>query len=929
VPKFAIGQKWTSKNEPELGIGQIIKSDFRTITLLFPVSGEQRIYNSKGEPPLIRYSLKIGEKASSVKGVSFFVEEIFEEDGILHYKNKGKSISEASLNFRRQEDESSPEILQKLRDRGFSSNFEFCQRELAAKLQAEWKSSRTRGLLGPRVELLPHQLYLSYRAVNNASLPRLMLSDEVGLGKTIESGLIWNALHSEGRIKKTMIVVPEQLKNQWIIELGKRFNHWFVNIDEAFMVEYKSRGNVSENPFLFHDLVLCSFEFLLTSRYDAQKANGVSWDLLIVDEAHRLVKTSAGENAHYSLISQLAEKTPGLLLLSGTPIQLAPEAYFYRLRLLDSARFQKWEDFEKNQKNYKRVAKDLSKIPLDSDAEISWEDLQKSIPKTSPIRSWLPIKADMSLTATEWMRRVIDALGTGSSVFRNTRKSVKGFPKRTLKVYPLANNDSLPSWLCSFVREHKSDKVLLICSKSQAAGELLKIVNENFGEGTAVAFKEEESSLERDRAAAAWMQKNGPSILLSSEIGSEGRNFQSAQHLVLWDLPEDSSLLEQRIGRLDRIGQGSEIYIHVPFLEKSKTEMLFLWYHEALGIFEHSLMGGGEMYAKFERELKGYLEDPAKKFSKFKKEFLPRGKAEMQLLNEKAEEGRDRLLEFNSQNKKLSEELFAEAKKMDANMELFDFAFKMLECLDIDVQNAIYPNSYVLKGLPEQPEHATLLGAQSFRHSENGEESESDGCSLTVAWDRVHALNYENIEFFHWEHPIMRRLFDKALGENFGVLASVYCRSVPEGQFWAQYNFILDFTVDSRWGINHLIGGHFLTVFADGSGNLHVSCEKPDDSARNFKGDIPDSVLEYFAGEGFEKAKNSLEVAVNEIAEKTEKLAISTLESELHRLEESYMLLRDFELGKVVDKKKKAILSCKKSLESPKLRLDGLRILAG
>jgi ATP-dependent helicase HepA len=926
VPKFAIGQKWTSRNEPELGIGQIIKSDFRTITLLFPISGEQRIYNSKGEPPLNRYKLKIGEKASSVKGLSLFVEEIVEEDGILHYVSKGKSISEALLNFKRRGDESSPEILQKLIYRNFSSNFEFYLRERAAKLQSEWKSSIARGMLGPRVEILPHQLYLSHRAVNNASLPRLMLSDEVGLGKTIESGLIWNALHTEGRIKKTLIIVPEQLKNQWLIEFGKRFNHWFVNIDETFMVEHKSCGNASENPFLFCDTVLCSSEFLLLNRYEAQKAEDVPWDLLIVDEAHRLIKTSAGENAQYSLVSRLSQKTPGLLLLSGTPIQLAPEAYFYRLKLLDSARFQKWEDFEKNQKNYKRIARDLSKIPLDSDSELSWEGLQNSIPKNSSIRSWLPIKADLSLTAAEWMRRVIDALGTGSSVFRNTRKSVKGFPKRILKTYP---TDNLSSWLCSFASEHKSDKILLICSKSETVSELLKLLNGNFGENTAVAFKEEESSLERDKAAAAWMQKDGPNILLSSEIGSEGRNFQTAQHLLLYDLPEDSSLLEQRIGRLDRIGQGVEIYIHVPFLEKSKTEVLFLWYHEALGIFEHSLMGGGEMYAKFEKELKSYLEAPDKKFSKFKNDFLPRGKAEMQALNEKAEAGRDRLLEFNSQNKKLSEELLAEAKKMDANTELFDFAFKMLECLDIDVQKGIYPNSFVFKGQPEQPEHATLLGAQNFRHSENGEMSESDGCSITVACDRANALNYENIEFFHWEHPIMRRLFDTALSDDFGVLAAVCSDSVPHGQFFAQYNFVLEFSVNSHWGINHLIGQRFLTVFIDSIGNLQHDCDIPECSAKNFKSDIPDSILEYFASEGFEKAKTSLEITVNEIAEKTGKLATATLESELHRLEESYMLLRDFELGKILDKKKKAILTCKKSLESPSLRLDGFRILAG
>jgi ATP-dependent helicase HepA len=489
----------------------------------------------------------------------------------------------------------------------------------------------------------------------------------------------------------------------------------------------------------------------------------VHWDLLIIDEAHRLVKTSRGANAQYSLAEEFSQKTEGLLLLSGTPIQLAPEAYFYRLRLLDDARFQNWEEFEKNQGNYKKVAKDLSKIPLDSDEELSWEALQKSIPKNSPIRSWLPIKADLSLTAAEWMSRVIDALGTGSSVFRNTRKSVKGFPRRVLKTYPLREwGVGSGEWLCSFIREHKKDKILLICSSSATVADLLAFLNKKFGDGVAVAFREEESSLERDKAAAAWMQPEGPNVLLSSEIGSEGRNFQSARHLVLFDLPEDSSLLEQRIGRLDRIGQGEEIYIHVPYAKKSKTEMLFLWYHEALGIFEHSLMGGGEMYAKFENELKSYLENPAKKYGKFVKEFLPRGKTEMLLLNEKAEEGRDRLLEFNSQNKKISGELLAEAKKMDSNEELLPFAFAMLESLDIDVQKGIYPDSFVLKGEPEQPEHATLLGVENTRSSENGEVSESDGCSITVVTGRETALNYENVSFFHWEHPVMQRLFDRA-----------------------------------------------------------------------------------------------------------------------------------------------------------------------
>jgi len=921
VPKFAIGQKWKSVAEPELGVGQVIKLDFRTVTLLFPISGEQRIYNSKNEPPLNRYVLKIGEKATSMKGVSFFVEEIIEDAGVLYYKSKEKSISEAVLNFRQKGEDSSVGVLDKLIAKDFSNNFDFALRERAAKLRGMWKSSMARGLLRPRLRLLPHQLYLSFRALRGISLPRLMLSDEVGLGKTIESGLIWNALQTEGRIRRTLLIVPEQLKNQWLIEFGKRFNHWFTNIDENYILEHRKYSPDSQNVFSLHDTVICSLEFLLSNRYIPSAALEASWDLLIIDEAHRLIKTSRGANEEYTIVEQLSQKTPGLLLLSGTPIQLAPEAYFYRLKLLDSARFQNWEDFEKNQDNYKKVAKDLSKISLDSDEELSWEDLQKNIPKNSLIRSWLPIKADLSLTAAEWMRRVIDALGTGSSVFRNTRKSVKGFPKRILKTYPLA--DGLESWLCSFVDEHKTEKILLICSSSAMVKALLALLEEN----TAVAFKEEDDSLERDKAAAAWMQSDGPNILLSSEIGSEGRNFQSARHLVLFDLPEDSSLLEQRIGRLDRIGQGAEIYIHVPFIKKSKTEMLFLWYHEALGIFEHSLMGGGEMYAKFENELKSYLENPAKKYNKFVKEFLPRGKKEMLLQNEKAEEGRDRLLEFNSQNKKISEELLAEAQKMDSNEELLPFAFDMLERLDIDVQKGIYPDSFVLKGAPEQSEHATLLGIENTRFSENGEISDSDGCSITLVTSRENALNYENIEFFHWEHPIMQRLFDKALSEDFGNTACVVCDFVPSGKTFVQYNFILEFSVNAHWGIGNLIGEHFLSVVLDSDGNLQNDIPENAELKNSKTADIPSSVLEYFASSGFENAKNSLEGAAKKISEETGKTAVSTLESELHRLEETYMLLRDFELGRLVDKKKKDIIACKKSLQNPKLRLDGVRIL--
>ena len=116
-------------------------------------------------------------------------------------------------------------------------------------------------------------------------------------------------------------------------------------------------------------------------------------------------------------------------------------------------------------------------------------------------------------------------------------------------------------------------------------------------------FHEDLSLIQRDRNAAYFSEKEGAQILLCSEIGSEGRNFQFAHHLVLFDLPLNPELLEQRIGRLDRIGQTSTIQIHVPYYKDSWTELLFDWHHKALKGMENSLKPGQINYQEFKHPL--------------------------------------------------------------------------------------------------------------------------------------------------------------------------------------------------------------------------------------------------------------------------------------------------------------------------------------
>src|SRR5690606_5496292 len=105
--------------------------------------------------------------------------------------------------------------------------------------------------------------------------------------------------------------------------------------------------------------------------------------------------------------------------------------------------------------------------------------------------------------------------------------------------------------------------------------------------------------VQRDRQAAWFAEPDGAQLLICSEIGSEGRNFQFAHHLVLFDLPLNPGLVEQRVGRLDRIGQTETIRIHVPFVAGSAEACVARWYHEGLDAFARPLHGGNEYEQAF------------------------------------------------------------------------------------------------------------------------------------------------------------------------------------------------------------------------------------------------------------------------------------------------------------------------------------------
>ena len=226
----------------------------------------------------------------------------------------------------------------------------------AMLMQAQMQTSPLRGMVGARVGLIPHQLYIAHE-VGKRFAPRVLLADEVGLGKTIEAGLIIHQQLKTGRSERILILVPDSLQYQWMIEMRRRFNLQFSLFDLTRTASIKEH-DPELNPFLTEQCIIASVDLMVDHDDLREQAIEAGFDLLVVDEAHHLMwSEEEGGNDRYDLIEELAENTAGVLLLTATPEQLGVESHFARLRLLDPQRFSSLERFLDEETQYQQTAK--------------------------------------------------------------------------------------------------------------------------------------------------------------------------------------------------------------------------------------------------------------------------------------------------------------------------------------------------------------------------------------------------------------------------------------------------------------------------------------------------------------------------------------------------------------------------------------------
>ncbi|MES2599019.1 MAG: RNA polymerase-associated protein RapA [Verrucomicrobiota bacterium] len=900
------GQRWVSNNEPELGLGVVMKAQYGRIELFFPAAGEMRQYSLTGAP-LRRVRFQPGDTIKTHEGRQIEVESTEERQGMLFYLGTEGEISEAEL--------ADTISFSKPEDRLMASQIDdlttFDLRVEALQRRAQIRQSAVRGFCGGRVDLLPHQMFIA-NEVGSRLVPRVLLADEVGLGKTIEAGLILHRLHLTGRAERVLILVPDALVHQWFVELYRRFNLRFSIFDENRCDEIET-SEEDANPFLESQLVICSTSFLAKAPNRAAQAHEAGWDLLIVDEAHHLEWSTKEASASYTMVETLAAKIPGLLLLTATPQQLGPEGHFARLRLLDANRYADLEQFLEETKHYEDVASAVDKLL--GGKNFTAAD-QKLFAKKSPHVQELAAatKADTEGAREKLVSALLDEFGTGRVMFRNTRAALSGFPERKAHLAPIeAGDDPIEAkvkWLAALLKKHGEQKVLLICRTKKLAEDIHERLVREINV-TAALFHEGLTLMQRDRQAAFFAEEEeGARILLCSEIGSEGRNFQFAHHLVLFDLPQDPELLEQRIGRLDRIGQTSTIHVHVPYVKGTGEEVLARWYDDGLNAFEKNLHGATEIAHGLRESLEPLLESFSEKGLTA---FLKETKTLRSQVTKKLERGHDRLLELNSCKPEQAETVIDVIRTQDADDEFEEFFVRLADHFGLEIEE-MENRSYVFK-------RGDLITDAFPSLPEEG---------LTVTFDRQRAITRENIAFLTIDHPIVRGALDLLLSGEAGNSGFAAWRGCSTEGLILETHYVVECVAPAALHADRFLAPAPIRVVVDHAGKdmrsdsayLHAKLDKSNPTKLLEKAPVRKKLFPSMMSASRKVAEAEMQKLV---AEATATMK-GQIQAEIDRLEDLRQL-NDHVRPEEIEALKAQITALEEAIGGARIRLDALMLV--
>jgi ATP-dependent helicase HepA len=756
-PRPAPGQRWTSDTEPELGLGIVTAACHGRVTITFPASSTERTYAWPGAP-LRRYRLTAGDQAALRDGSIRLVASVTEASGVCTYHFHPTDSAPEDLLA---DCLATAHCTDRLR-RGESDSPEtFNLRAEALLRRARIRQSPVLGLTGARIDLLPHQIGIAVHATSRPH-PRLLLADEVGLGKTIEAGLITHRLHLTGRADRILVLVPEPLVNQWFVELLRRFQLKFTILDEERCLA-TTRHHPDSNPFLNDSLVIAPLAWLASHPVRASQCRSTSWDLLVIDEAHHLRHDPELPAPAWQLVCALASSTPSILLLTATPDQSGMASHFSRLQLLDPSRFASFQAFQDELAFHETTAAVATALAAGlAPPPVLLAELVSHSPRLKPLAAKLA--EDKSDAGRELLDALLDSFGPGRMVFRNQRRHLSGFPVRIRHLVPLpAADPHCLDWIASLLSTTAPDKILIITSTAADAESILASLKLRSGIPGA-AFHENMALLQRDRAAAWFTDPAGARFLVCSEIGSEGRNCQCARHLVLHGLPRDPSLLEQRIGRLDRIGQQDTIHIHIPYADDSPEAVLAAWYDQALDAFRRHSPAALSTTQTFQQDLQHCLDHPDDKPAL--SALVQQAARHREASEARFHAGTSQLLALQSLRTADASSAMQLIRSADDDSPATSFFLRMMDHFGITREPAeqsswvLRPGDVASAALPDLP---------------------ADG--ITVTTSRAHALAREDIGFLSTDHPLWRAAIDAILGSETGSVCFALWPGQPAALF--------------------------------------------------------------------------------------------------------------------------------------------------
>jgi ATP-dependent helicase HepA len=649
------------------------------------------------------------------------------------------------------------------------------------------------------------------------------------------------------------------------------------------------------------------------------------------------------------LVEQLARRCPGLLLLTATPTQLGLAGHFARLRLLDPHRYDDFARFQTEAENFGTVAAIAEKIVDQKPLKPKDHTTLRKIFNRDPARlgEHLDALAGGKPGAREGLlRTLLDQHGTGRVVFRNTRAAMTGFPKRKYCPVPLTVENNLTQlariareliaeeagtdgsiryafkedprieWLVNFIKEQRTEKILLICKSQRKVAAIEAALQERINAKVG-QFHEGLPLVQRDRNAAWFAEPDGAQLLLCSEIGSEGRNFQFAHHLVLFDLPLNPGLLEQRIGRLDRIGQTQTIRIHVPYVAGSGEECVAEWYHRGLDAFETSLHGGNDYQDAFKARLlelaRAYGEGG--KAGRAQLDAFVAETAEFRrALGLKMQQGRDRLLELNSFNPAVAERVIARVRAEDADPLLRNFLVELLDHFGVRIKEHEEGDVFL------DPSHAYIEGFPSIP---------ADG--MLATFSRQRAIVREDIRFLSADHALVQDAIDLLIDSKDGTSAFGWMKATKPNLL-LEAVFVLETVADSRWHVDQFLAPAPVRVVVDLRGG-DLTAMRP---AHVMAEDCVDATLQRFLERpGFNAAlmQTMLEAATARAEAQAQTLkaaagarATAALGAELQRLVD-LQRINDHVRPEEIELAREQLARTGTAIAEARLRLDSIRLV--